>query len=158
MDELLKTFDLELIEFQLILVVIPIFFVFWVLMDKMVFQPVLKLVEEREARTSGAESIAADTIREADAADAEFEQKILDARIEAMKVKLAEVNKTKDEASKILGEASSTAKSELEAARKAITEKQEALRKNLANNVDELAKEIAAKVKDGSSQVSAVGK
>lgn len=158
MENFLKTFDLELLEFQLILVVIPIFYVFWRLMHKMVFMPFLELTELREARTSGAESSAADIIREAEAANAEFEQKILDARIDAMKMKLGEVQASKDQANKILAEASSKSKSDLEASRAAILEKQENLRKSLNDSVGDLAKEIASKIKTGSTEINQIGK
>ncbi|MEZ4753726.1 MAG: hypothetical protein R3A13_05375 [Bdellovibrionota bacterium] len=157
MEELLKTFDLELTEFNYILIVIPVFCAFWFLMDKLIFSPFLKLVETREARTTGAESVATETLYEAERIQTDYEQQILNARIEAMKVRLAEVNKIKEEASQVLSTASTKAKQDLENARLEITSKQAALRDSLASNVDQLAKEIANKVKDGSSQISSIG-
>ena len=158
MDVFLKTFDISPNEFNYLLIAIPTFCVFWFLMDKMVFRPFLKLVETREERTSGAETTAADTLKEAEQVAAVYEQEVLDARIAAMKEKLAEINKTKEEASKTLAEASSKAKSELESARKEIASKQEQLQEALTANVDALAREIVDKIKDGSTQVSAIGR
>ena len=123
-----------------------LFFVFWKLLTVILFKPCLRLVELREARTEAAFDTAEEVTLKATQAETDYEQKLLDARIEAMRQKLSDLSKAKSKAQEIVTEAQTTAQSKLEAARAEAERQAEALRADTLAQADSLADEVVQKL------------
>ena len=120
MEGILKTFDLTMIDGIMIPICCLLFFVLWRGLDKFLFSPYLKLFEARELLTTGAVAHSQSLESRANELSHEYEAKMVDARMAAMKLKLELTNKAKLEASAILEKAEQDAKQVVSKAREAI--------------------------------------
>ena len=113
-----------------ILYQIILFVALWLILNKILFQPYLRLLEERERRTIGAEHDSADLEHEGARLRAQYEEKIAQAQSAAYAAKDAILQEARQQREKILGEARAAAASKLEQARREISlalEKEKAL-------------------------------
>lgn len=113
-----------------ILYQIILFVALWLILNKILFQPYLQLLEERERRTIGAEHDSADLEHEGARLRAQYEEKIAQAQTAAYAAKDAILQEARQQREKILGQARAEAASKLEQARREISlalEKEKAL-------------------------------
>lgn len=113
-----------------ILYQIILFVALWLILNKILFQPYLRLLEERERRTIGAEHDSADLEHEGARLRAQYEEKIAQAQTAAYAAKDAILQEARQQREKILGQARAAAASKLEQARREIAlalEKEKAL-------------------------------
>lgn len=113
-----------------ILYQIILFVALWLILNKILFQPYLQLLEERERRTIGAEHDSADLEHEGTRLRAQYEGKIAQAQSAAYAAKDAILQEARQQREKILGQARAEAASKLEQARREIAlalEKEKAL-------------------------------
>jgi F-type H+-transporting ATPase subunit b len=109
---------------------IILFIVLGLILNKILFQPYLRLLEERERRTIGAEHDSADLEYEGARLRAQYEEKIAQAQTAAYAAKDAILQEARQQREKILGQARAEAASKLEQARREIAlalEKEKAL-------------------------------
>jgi len=109
---------------------IILFVALWLILNKILFQPYLQLLEERERRTIGAEHDSADLEHEGARLRAQYEEKIAQAQTAAYAAKDAILQEARQQREKILGQARAEAASKLEQARREIAlalEKEKAL-------------------------------
>ena len=109
---------------------IILFIVLGLILNKILFQPYLRLLEERERRTIGAEHDSADLEHEGARLRAQYEEKIAQAQTAAYTAKDAILQEARQQREKILGQARAEAASKLEQARREIAlalEKEKAL-------------------------------
>jgi F-type H+-transporting ATPase subunit b len=104
-----------------ILYQIILFVALWLILNKILFQPYLRLLEERERRTIGAEHDSADLEHEGARLRAQYEEKIAQAQTAAYAAKDAILQEARQQREKILGEARAAAASKLEQARREIS-------------------------------------
>lgn len=123
------------------------FTAFWIISDRVIFRPYIKLIEEREEKTSGAEESAEDTLREARQLLSEYDERLLKARIDATQEKMKIVSEERRESKKIVEEANIRAKHHIEKARKEINDRLEELHQEVMTQADALVTEITEKVK-----------
>ena len=113
-----------------ILYQIILFVALWLILNKILFQPYLQLLEERERRTIGAEHDSADLEHEGARLRAQYEEKIAQAQTAAYAAKDAILQEARQQREKILGQARAEAASKLEQTRREISlalEKEKAL-------------------------------
>jgi len=113
-----------------ILYQIILFVVLWLILNKILFQPYLHLLEERERRTIGAEHDSTDLEHEGARLRAQYEEKIAQAQTAAYAAKDAILQEARQQREKILGQARAEAANKLEQARREIAlalEKEKAL-------------------------------
>jgi len=109
---------------------IILFIVLGLILNKILFQPYLRLLEERERRIIGAEHDSADLEHEGARLRAQYEEKIAQAQTAAYAAKDAILQEARQQREKILGQARAEAASKLEQARREIAlalEKEKAL-------------------------------
>ena len=109
---------------------IILFIVLGLILNKILFQPYLRLLEERERRTIGAEHDSADLEHEGARLRAQYEEKIAQAQTAAYTAKDAILQEARQQREKILGQARAEAANKLEQARREIAlalEKEKAL-------------------------------
>ena len=104
-----------------ILYQIILFVALWLILNKILFQPYLQLLEERERRTIGAEHDSADLEHEGARLRAQYEEKIAQAQTAAYAAKDAILQEARQQREKILGQARAEAASKLEQARREIS-------------------------------------
>jgi F-type H+-transporting ATPase subunit b len=125
---------------------IILFIVLGLILNKILFQPYLRLLEERERRTIGAEHDSADLEHEGARLRAQYEEKIAQAQSAAYAAKDAILQEARQQREKILGQARAEAASKLEQARREIAlalEKEKAL---AAAETTTVAGEMVSKV------------
>ena len=132
------------------LVMIPVggavFIVFWLMMDKALFRPFVTLSATREELTQGAEVSAATAKEQTAQLEAEYEEKLTDARVKGMQEKAKILGVARKEAQTALDEASSKSIDDIAAAREGIAKEGEALKEQLLNQSDELISAVVEKV------------
>lgn len=104
-----------------ILYQIILFVALWLILNKILFQPYLQLLEERERRTIGAEHDSADLEHEGARLRAQYEEKIAQAQTAAYAAKDAILQEARQQREKIFGQARAEAASKLEQARREIS-------------------------------------
>jgi F-type H+-transporting ATPase subunit b len=114
--------------------------------NRFVLQPIVRVLEERERRTSGARAAAARDLETGAALQQDLEARLRAAREQAQ-ARYAEVSAgTQGEARRLLGRAREEAHAEVETVRGAIAGELEQARRALRAESNELAREIAAKL------------
>ncbi len=129
-----------------ILYQVVLFIVLWLILSKVLFQPYLRLLEEREQRTSGAQHDSSYLEREGARLRAEYEEKIQSAQAAAYADRERLLQSVRDEREKILGEARENATQTLEKAREEIASALAAERALADNEAAQIAAVMASKV------------
>jgi len=129
------------IAYQIIL-----FLVLWVILNKVLFQPYLNLLSERERKTTGAQHDSGDLEHEAARLKAEYEDKIAQAQAAGYAAKDAIVQDGRQQREKILSQARDDAAGTLERVRNEVASALEQERRLAAAEVSDVAGAMVAKV------------
>ena len=97
-----------------------LFVILWLVLDKLLFRPYLKLLEEREHKTTGAQHDSADLEHEGAQLRAQYQEKIAQAQSAGYAAKDAILQAAREEREKLLGEARQEAGSYLDRIRQEI--------------------------------------
>jgi F-type H+-transporting ATPase subunit b len=103
-----------------ILYQIVLFVVLWLILNKILFQPYLHLLEEREDKTSGTEHDSAALEHEGARLRAQYEEKIAQAQVAGYAAKDAILQDARRQREKILSQARADATSVLERVRREV--------------------------------------
>jgi len=128
-----------------ILYQVVLFVISWLFLKKILFQPYLKLLEERERKTTGAQHDSTDLEREGARLRAQYEEKIAQAQAAAQAAKEEILQSGRLEREKILGEARAEAAQILERVRQEIAAAVGEERRRAAAEASALAAEMASK-------------
>lgn len=133
------------LDFSVVYQVI-LFLVLWLILNKLLFQPYLHLLEERERKTSGAQHDSTDLEFEGARLKAQYEENIAQAQAAGYAAKDAILQEGRQEREKILNQARQEAALTLERTRIEVAAAMERERGLAAAEVATVAGEIAAKV------------
>lgn len=147
MEAFLKNFDLVPFDLVMIAIGAVLFVCLWQILRIVVFQPYLKLVDARERATSGAEAQARANEERAMILFKEYEQKLMEERAVALKVKFEALSKAKAEAGRMINKAESEAQSYLEGVRKELDKEVGAVKQRVAFEAETLAGLLAERAK-----------
>jgi F-type H+-transporting ATPase subunit b len=125
---------------------IIIFVLLWLILSELLFKPYLRVLEERERRTSGARHDSGELEIEGGRLKAEYEQKIAEARSAGTQVRDAIVQEGRQERERLLQQAREEAAVTLETARRDVQTQLERERARLASEVTEVAHDMVSKV------------
>ena len=139
---LLKTFNLEPDEPQMIILGVVFVAVLLRALKSSLFDPYLNLIESREKG-------AADTTAKAASLRREYESRVSTARIEAMKKKLATLASARTEASAIADKAEGSAQEEIRKVRWDLASRMDELRGGASKEVDAMVESIVKRIKTG---------
>ena len=146
MTDILKIFDLTPSDAQMILAWAIFFFVLWRVLSALCWQPLLKLLEAREAATTGAVAKLHELQQEAEDLSRSFENEILKARIEAAKAKSAMVLEAKAKAQSLLSAAEQQASSSIKNAAEQSHREAQRVEKELEAQISALSDQALAKL------------
>jgi F0F1-type ATP synthase membrane subunit b/b' len=144
---ILKNFDLVPFDVLMIAIWAVLFVLLWQVLGRFFFAPFLALTEAREAATTGAESGALEVRSRAEETRQEYDRKIVDARVHALKQKMELVQAAKDLAAKILDKAEAESQEILRAERWEIAQKVDSLRLEAFREADQMASLLVEKLK-----------
>lgn len=142
MEGVLKTFDLTPFDIQMILVCVVLFVIFMKVMERVFAKPLLALSERREAATTGAHDHAHVLEEQAHTLLNQYEDAVSQARVEAMKERIAVVDKAKRDAASIVHSAEQQAAAEMNRAKQELAGKLDSLRERVMNDAEGLAQSI----------------
>jgi F-type H+-transporting ATPase subunit b len=124
-----------------------VLFIFLLLvLNKILFQPYLTLLADRERRTSGAQHDSVDLEHEGARLRAQYEEKIAQGQATALAEREGILQVAREEREKILGQARQEAAQHLEHARQEIAAALQAERRLAAAEAATIAADIASKV------------
>jgi F-type H+-transporting ATPase subunit b len=126
------------------------FFLLWMGLKRLLFDPVLAVIDERSARTTGVREEAAQLRSNAAAAEADFDGRIVQVRDEVGRETDAARHATDEEQHQVLATAREQAAVTLKEQRDQIRSQAEAARSQLAGEAGQLSQLIVAKVVGGS--------
>ena len=133
-----------------------VFVAFWLIMEKALFSPITKVVEERESLTQGAEVSAAEAKQQTAQLEAEYEEKLTGARVEGMQIKAKVLGEAREKAQAVVDAASDASLKEIANARQVIASEGEALKKQLLSDSDDLVNAVVEKVTSSPEPVKSV--
>ncbi|MCB0339787.1 MAG: ATP synthase F0 subunit B [Bdellovibrionales bacterium] len=142
----LAMFDLKPGDGLMIPIGVVLFVILWQFLDKYLFLPYVRLVEAREAATTGSVSSARDVVERTQAVKAECEEKLRRARVAAMETKLTQLREAKQKASEIIRASEDSAKTEIQALRDTLSSEMSAMRNDIQKQAELLAEAIVEKV------------
>ena len=129
-----------------ILYQIVLFVVLWLILNKILFQPYLRLLEQRERRTTESEHDSADLEHEGSRLRVQYEEQISQAQIAGYAAKEAIVQEGRQQREKLLAEARQEAASHLERVRREVALALERDRELAAFEAKAVAGEMVSKV------------
>ena|SRR5262245_34267948 len=129
-----------------ILYQIILFIVLWLILSKILFQPYLRLLDERERKTTGAQHDSADLEHEGARLRAQYQEKITQAQATGYAAKDAILQDARQQREKVLAEARQQASQTLERVRGEIAAAMEQEKRLAAAEVATVAGEMASKV------------
>ena len=123
-----------------------LFLVLWVILNKILFQPYLHLLAERERKTTGAQHDSGDLEHEAARLRAEYEEKIAKAQVAGYAAKDAIVQNGRQQREKILSQARDEATTMLDRVRNDVTTAMEQEKRLAVAEVATVASDMVNKV------------
>ena len=129
-----------------ILYQVILFVILGLLLNKILFQPYLRLLDEREQKTTGAQHDSTELEHEGARLRAQYEEKIAQARSTAAIEREGILQVAREEREKILGQARQEAEQHLTRVRQEIAAALEVERRLAATEAATIAGEIASKV------------
>ena len=129
-----------------ILYQVILFFVLWLIVNKVLFQPYLKLLDERERATTGAQHDSTELEQESARLRAQYEEKIAQAQSVAARERERVLQSAREQREKILAQARQEAEQTLASRRREIATALVAERQRAATEAATIAAEIASKV------------
>ena len=124
---------------------IILFLVLWVILNKLLFQPYLHLLAERERKTTGAQHDSSDLEHEGARLKSQYEEKFAQAQAAGYAAKDAIVQDGRQQREKILSQARDEAASSLERIRNEVASALEQERRQSAAEVSNMANAMVAK-------------
>ncbi len=122
------------------------FIILWIGLKRLLFDPVLQVLDERAKRTVAAQAEAERMIASADAAREAYERSIHELRVEMAHEAATARAAAQDEYQRTLAEARAAATEELVAMRAAVAAQVETARRQLAEHADTVAAEMLERV------------
>ncbi len=129
-----------------ILYQVILFVILWLILNKVLFQPYLKLLDERERKTTGAQHDSAELEHDGARLRAQYEEKIAQAQAVAAVERERILQAAREEREKILAKARQEAGQTLSLRRQEIATALEAERRLAPAEAATIAAEIASKV------------
>ena len=133
------------LDFSIVYQII-LFLVLWVILNKILFQPYLHLLNERERKTTGAEHDSSDLEHEGARLRAQYEEKIAQAQTAGYAAKDAIVQDGRQQREKILSQSRGEAAGTLERVRNEVASTLEQERRLATAEVGNVAGAMVAKV------------
>ncbi|MBM2804816.1 MAG: H+transporting two-sector ATPase subunit [Deltaproteobacteria bacterium] len=133
------------LDFSIVYQII-LFVVLWVILDKLMFQPYLHLLAERDRKTTGAQHDSSDLEHEGARLKAQYEEKIAQAQAAGYAAKDVIVQEGRQQREKILSQARDEAVGTLARARNDVASALEQERRLAAAEVSNVAGAMVAKV------------
>ena len=133
------------LDFSIVYQII-LFVVLWVILDKLLFQPYLHLLAERERKTTGAQHDSSDLEHEGARLKTQYEEKMAQAEAVGYAAKDAIVQEGRQQREKILSQARDEASGTLERVRNEVASALEQERRLAAAEVSNVAGAMVAKV------------
>jgi len=133
-------------DFRVLLIEATIFVVLWIVLSRLWFGPVTRLIHERNARSAGALERARAIHAEAEALRARHAAAIEEARAEAHRDMEEIIRGAQAEQRKVIGDARDEAHRVLTEARGRIAEEVAAARQELRSQAEAIANEVARKI------------
>jgi F-type H+-transporting ATPase subunit b len=127
-------------------VLIVSFLVFWFIFKRLLFDPFLKLLAEREGRLKSLKDRTEQLMREGREDHQRHEQELIAVRREALAAREAERRRAEDEVGRLVEEARLAAKDSIEQVRSEIERELRAAEQQLGKLGDNLAAELAERV------------
>lgn len=138
---------LELVPHVPTLVFLIALFVVLILpLDRLLFQPLFRVLEQREEKIDGAKRRADRLARDADEVLARYQAQIREAREDAERERKAEVAGALGEQAATTASAREQAEAEVERARREVGEALESARSGLRQGIDQLARDAAERI------------
>jgi F-type H+-transporting ATPase subunit b len=125
---------------------IILFVVLWLILNKVLFQPYLHLLEERERKTTGAQHDSADLEHEGAKLKGQYEEQISQAQSAGYAAKETIVQEARQQREKILGQAREEAANTLNRLRQEVATAMEQEKRLAASEVSIVAVEMVSKV------------
>ncbi len=123
-----------------------LFVVLLLILNKVLFQPYLHLLEERERKTTGAQQESADLELEGARLRAQYDEKIAQAQAAGYAAKEAILQDGRQQRERILGQAREEAKRTLESVRREVAAAMERERRLAATEAVAVAAEMVSKI------------
>jgi F-type H+-transporting ATPase subunit b len=131
---------------QTVFVIFAIFFVVFLILERVYFKPFFKLFEMRHKRTVEDRQAAADMLAQAEQKLEEYQRRLNDARANARSEFETLIDEAKKEEAKILTAAREEAKKISQEASAEVLQQRDRLKKQLEGEIDQIAKGIADKL------------
>jgi F-type H+-transporting ATPase subunit b len=122
------------------------FLVFWFIFKRLLFEPFLKLLSDRERRLKGLKERTEQLIREGREAHERHEREIVAVRREALAERESERRRAEEEVAHLMEDARLAAKDSIEQVRAEIERELRAAEQQLGNLGENLAAELAERV------------
>jgi F-type H+-transporting ATPase subunit b len=133
------------IDSTLFLQIVNFLFLVWIL-NRLLFRPFLKVVEERVERTRGARTQAEDLAVKAEDLKGQYESGVSEAKSQGGSYKEAQIRAGQSDSEKIVGEARMKNSDHIGSARRELQASVEEARKELVQDSINLAKEMTEKI------------
>lgn len=131
---------------QSIIYQVVLFVVLWLILNKLLFQPYLRLLEEREHKTTGAQHDSVDLEHEGAKLKAQFDEKMAQGQAAGYAAKEAINQTARQERKKILSQARDEATRSLEQVRQEVATAMELEKQLAAAEVSAVAADMVNKV------------
>ena len=125
---------------------IILFVVLWLILNKVLFQPYLQLLEERERKTTGAQHDSTDLEQEGAKLKTQYEEQISQAQSAGYAAKETIVQEARQQREKILGQAREEAANTLNRLRQEVAAAVEQEKRLASSEVAVVASEMVSKV------------
>ncbi|HKA33478.1 MAG TPA: ATP synthase F0 subunit B [Candidatus Binatia bacterium] len=124
---------------------IVVLLLLWAILNKILFKPFLRLVEEREKRTEGLKAAAAALTAEAERLRADYESAIRQANDEGAAAKEALLDEARRTREQLLAESRAQAAEQVAAAREEIKKEMQQGREEALREAETVARQMAEK-------------
>ena len=125
---------------------IVLFLVLWFVLDKVLFRPYLKLLEERDGKTAGASHDAANLEREGARLKAQYEERIAQAQAVGGAAKEAILQEARQRREQVLSQARQEGTATLERVRREVASQVAGERQLAAAEAATVARQMASKI------------
>ena len=125
---------------------IVLFVVLWLILNKLLFQPYLRLLEEREKKTTGAQHDSVDLEHEGAKLKAQYDEKIAQGQAAGYAAKAAIDQDARQQREKIIGQARDEATRTLDQVRQEVAVAMEQEKRLAAAEVSAVAADMVNKV------------
>lgn len=122
------------------------FLVLWFILSRVLFRPYLKLLEEREGKTAGAQNETVELEREGARLKAQYDERIAQARATAAAAKESILQEARQQGEQVLGRARQEATATLEQARQEVASQMARERQLAAAEIATVARQMATKI------------